>query len=158
MVCVEEVLTSSQLKLNKDGITLPLFQDGRWVKLIHAEAASKNRLQGLTFVQRSRNGTVEVIRARDAAYRDAQWQLEDVRIFASLAEQNRFVVNRIGNLQKARLLSVDAESLSGVRLGFHHSKLGFLALQEHITDELRKGKGRRAQALHQALGNAWGNR
>jgi lipopolysaccharide export system permease protein len=136
----EEVLTSSQLKLNKDGITLPIFKDGKWIKLINAEQASKNALKGLTFVQRSESGNIEVIQAEDAQYRDAQWQLQGVRIFASLPKKDRFVVNRMANLQKSQLLSIDSETLEDVRLGFHHSKLSFFKLRQYIKDQLAAGE------------------
>jgi len=136
----EEVLTSSQLKLNKDGITLPIFKDGKWVKLVHAEKASKNELKGLTFVQRSESGNIEVIQAEEAEYSNSQWQLEGVRVFASLPQKNRFVVNQMANLQRSQLLSIDAETLEDVRVGFHHSKLSFGNLRKYIQEQLALGE------------------
>ncbi len=135
----EEVLTSSQLKLTKDGIVLPLFKDGRWVKLIRAEKASLNHLEGFTFVQRSKSGNIEVIQADSADYHAPQWQLNGVRIFSALAGENRYIVNSLNQVQKSHLLNVDEDILSQTKAGFHHSKVGFFELARHIKTERQAG-------------------
>ena len=135
----EEVLTSSQLKLTKDGIVLPLFKEGRWVKLIRAEKASLNHLEGFTFVQRSKSGNIEVIQADSADYRSPQWQLNGVRIFSALAGENRYIVNSLNQVQKSHLLNVDEDILSQAKTGFHHSKVGFFELARHIQSERQAG-------------------
>ncbi len=135
----EEVLTSSQLKLTKDGIVLPLFKEGRWVKLIRAEKASLNHLEGFTFVQRSKSGNIEVIQADSADYRAPQWQLNGVRIFSALAGENRYVVNGMNQVQRSHLLNVDEDILSQSKTGFHHSKVGFMELARHIETERQAG-------------------
>jgi LPS export ABC transporter permease LptG len=131
----QEVLSSSQLKLTKDGITLPLFKEGRWVKLIQAEKASLNHLEGFTFIQRSARGNIEVIQANSADYHASQWRLNGVRIFSALAGQDRFVVNQMDHVQKSHLLNVDEDILSQSRLDFHPSKVGFWTLARRIQDQ-----------------------
>jgi LPS export ABC transporter permease LptG len=136
----EEVLTSSQLKLSKDGIVLPLFKEGHWVKLLRAEKASLNHLEGFTFVQRSQNGNIEVIQADSAEYQSPQWQLKGVRIFSALAGENRYIVNGMNQVQKSHLLDVDEDVLSQAKTGFHHSKVGFSELARYIKSERQAGR------------------
>ena len=135
----EEVLTSTQLKLTKNGITLPLFKDGQWVKLIHAEKASLNHLEGFTFIQRSQSGNIEVIQAQSADYQSPQWQLNGVQIYGVLAGNQRFVVNRMARVQKSQLLDVDEETLKANQGDFHHSQVGFAQLAQRIK-EARQGE------------------
>lgn len=135
----EEVLTSTQLKLTKNGITLPLFKDGQWVKLIHAEKASLNHLEGFTFIQRSQSGNIEVIQAQSADYQSPQWQLNGVQIYGVLAGNQRFVVNRMARVQKSQLLDVDEETLKANQGDFHHSQVGFAQLAQRIK-QARQGE------------------
>jgi lipopolysaccharide export LptBFGC system permease protein LptF len=135
----EEVITSSQLKLTKDGITLPIFKDGQWDRLIHAEHASLNNLEGFTFIQREKSGGFQVIQASQAQYTGQAWNLNGVRLFSYLPDQNRFVVNAMGQVQKRELLEVDQDLLQKSNLKFHHSKVSFGGLRRHIEAETAAG-------------------
>jgi lipopolysaccharide export system permease protein len=142
----EEVVTSSQLKLNKDGITLPIFVDGRWAKLIHAERASKNRLEGVTYAQRSERGSVQLIQADVANFQGNQWVMQGVRALSSLPGKDRFAVNRLGVVTRKQLMDVDPAALAKLRGGFHHTKLTFVGLRKYIKSALGHG-----EAVHPKL-------
>ena len=136
----EEVITSTQLKLNKDGITLPVFVEGKWTKLIHANRAMPNRLEGVTFAQRSPRGSVQLIQAKTADFVGNQWTMHGVRALSSLPGRDRFAVNHLGTVRRPQLMDVDPAALAKLRGGFHHSKLTFLGLRRYIKESLGSGE------------------
>jgi lipopolysaccharide export LptBFGC system permease protein LptF len=136
----EQVITSTQLKLNKDGITLPIFVDGKWAKLIHANRAMPNHLEGVTFAQRSPRGSVQLIQAETADFIGQQWSMHGVRALSSLPGRNRFAVNHLATVRRPQLMDVGPEALARLRGGFRDSKLTFLGLRNYIKRNLGNGE------------------